>query len=188
MLTVATLALTISAGTVLAATLSGTASTNTLSGTAQGDLLFGRGGGDILIGRDGDDVLHGGAGADRIYGDRGKDVIHGGSGRDQIRADDGRRDVIHCGSGRDTVFADPVDFKVGCEVNGARALKGGVLATFEVAGERFEVWVTNHTTMSELYGLKRGASTATIPTAAFSREPARPHTMLPTAGILVPRT
>lgn len=154
LLATATLALAISAGTAFAATL---------SGTAQSDLIFGRGGNDTLIGRAGNDTFYGGAGADRIYGDGGRDVISGSSGNDHIRADDGVRDIVDCGAGRDTVFADPMDLKVGCEIDGSKALRGGVLATFEVSAERFEVWVTNPTTMSELYGLKRGTSTATIP-------------------------
>jgi hypothetical protein len=66
---------------------------------------------------------------------------------DQIHADDGVRDVVNCVSDRDTVFADPIDRLSGCEVNGKKALSGGVLATFSASGERFRVWVTNPQTI-----------------------------------------
>ncbi|RMH20010.1 MAG: hypothetical protein D6701_04300 [Gemmatimonadetes bacterium] len=42
-------------------------------------------------------------------------------------------------------------------------LEGGVLATFEVEGERFRVWVTNPATIADLEALRDGRSTANIP-------------------------
>jgi hypothetical protein len=36
------------------------------------------------------------------------------------------------------------------------ALRGGVQATFEVSGERFQVWVVNPQTIWDLYQLKTG--------------------------------
>jgi len=45
----------------------------------------------------------------------------------------------------------------------ASALKGGVLATFDVSGEQFKVWVTNPATIDQLLALQRGESAANIP-------------------------
>jgi hypothetical protein len=43
------------------------------------------------------------------------------------------------------------------------ALQGGVLATFDVSGEPFKVWVTNPATIEQLLALERGESAANIP-------------------------
>jgi hypothetical protein len=43
------------------------------------------------------------------------------------------------------------------------ALEGGVLATFDVAGETIHVWVTNPATIEQLVALEAGESTASIP-------------------------
>ncbi len=167
-----TLILALTAGTALAATLSGTDLPNNLGGTNRSDALLGRGGDDVVFGRGGNDLVHGGAGADAVYGDAGRDVIFGGVGADHLYADDGRRDVVSCGPGRDTVFADPSDLVVpGCEVNGKALLRGGVLATFEASGERFQAWVTDPRTMWDLSQLQRGESTANIPNGRILRGP-----------------
>jgi hypothetical protein len=42
-------------------------------------------------------------------------------------------------------------------------LTGGMLATFDVSGETFKVWVTNPQTIDQLLTLQRGESTASIP-------------------------
>lgn len=42
-------------------------------------------------------------------------------------------------------------------------LQGGLLATFDVSGETFRVWVTNPATIDQLLALEAGASTASIP-------------------------
>ena len=48
----------------------------------------------------------------------------------------------------DTVFVDAIDrVAPGCEANGLDALRGGVLAIFEMSGERFQVWVVNPQTI-----------------------------------------
>ncbi len=52
-------------------------------------------------------------------------------------------------------------------------LKGGVLATFDVVGERFRVWVTNRQTIRDLYALQQGQSTASIPSGRILRGPGR---------------
>ncbi len=171
MLTMTALILALSAGTALAATLFGTDLTNNLGGTDRNDVLFARKGDDVVFGRSGNDLLYGGAGADAVYGDSGRDVLLGGPGDDHLYADDGRRDVISCGPGRDTIFADPSDRVSGCEVDGKKALKGGVLATFEASDERFQAWVTNSRTMWDLSQLQRGESTANIPNGRILRGP-----------------
>jgi len=161
------------AGTAGAAVLTGTAASDMLTGRDANDVLTGRGGGDDLWGGSGADTLRGGAGNDQLNGGRGGDTLIGGSGDDQIHADDGRRDAISCGPGRDTVFADPSDRASGCEVDGEKALRGGVLATFKTAGERFRVWVTNPQTMWDLQQLQRGESTASIPNGRILRGPGK---------------
>ncbi len=49
------------------------------------------------------------------------------------------------------------------------SLHGGVLATFEVSGERFRAWVTNEDTIQEIFDLRDGVSTANIPNGAIRR-------------------
>jgi Ca2+-binding RTX toxin-like protein len=148
LLTTVALLLVMSAGVSLAATLFGTDGFDTLDGTGANDLLLGRGGGDIMLGKRGGDALSGGGGRDSISGDRGEDALYGGSGGGQLYADDGLRDSISCGGGADTVFVDAIDrVAPGCEADGLDALRGGVLATFEVSGERFQVWVVNPQTI-----------------------------------------
>jgi hypothetical protein len=53
------------------------------------------------------------------------------------------------------------------------ALRGGVLATFEVKGERFRVWTTNPQTIHDLHELRRSTSTANIPNGRILRGPGR---------------
>ena len=186
--TTVSLLLALSAGVALAATLFGTDATDNLAGTRGDDVLSGRGGGDIMIGRPGDDVVLGGAGPDNVSGDGGKDLLYGGAGGDQVYADDGRRDAVSCGGGTDTVFVDPTDHLApGCEIDGPDALRGGVLATFEVSGERFRVWVVNPQAIWDLYQLKRGLSTATIPNGRILRGPGRAGHNVPYGWHLDPR-
>ncbi len=48
-------------------------------------------------------------------------------------------------------------------------LRGGALATFDVSGERFRVFVTNATTIQQLIALRGGTSQATIPNGPIHR-------------------
>jgi hypothetical protein len=57
--------------------------------------------------------------------------------------------------------------------NRTGALRGGVLATFEVEGERFRVWTTNPQTIHDLRDLQQGTSTANIPNGRILRGPGR---------------
>jgi hypothetical protein len=50
-------------------------------------------------------------------------------------------------------------------------LRGGVLATFDVTGERFRVFVTNPTTIQQLVALRDGTSGANIPNGRIHRGP-----------------
>lgn len=50
-------------------------------------------------------------------------------------------------------------------------LAGGVLATFDVTGERFKVWVTNEQTIEDLFSLQSGESSANIPNGVTRRGP-----------------
>jgi hypothetical protein len=54
---------------------------------------------------------------------------------------------------------------------GPSDLRGGVLATFEVAGERFTVFVTNPSTVDQLFALRDGTSLASIPNGRIYRGP-----------------
>jgi hypothetical protein len=55
----------------------------------------------------------------------------------------------------------------------ARALRGGVVATFDVHGELFRVWVTNSEAIDQLFALQQGRSTASIPIGRLLRGPGR---------------
>jgi hypothetical protein len=55
----------------------------------------------------------------------------------------------------------------------AAKLKVGALATFEVTGERFRVWVTNPRTIQQLKDLRAGTSTASIPNGRILSGPGR---------------
>lgn len=50
-------------------------------------------------------------------------------------------------------------------------LAGGILATFDVSGEQFKVWVTNEDTIEQILALQRGESNATIPNGPILRGP-----------------
>ncbi len=54
-----------------------------------------------------------------------------------------------------------------------RALRGGVLATFDVHGETFRVWTTNRQAIEQLFALARRESTATIPIGRLRAGPGR---------------
>ncbi len=52
-------------------------------------------------------------------------------------------------------------------------LSGGVLATFDVEGELFRVWVTNAGTVAQLFDLQDGLSAANIPIGPLLAGPGR---------------
>lgn len=52
-------------------------------------------------------------------------------------------------------------------------LAGGIVATFDVAGESFDVWVTNPETIDSILALQAGTSAANIPNGVILRGPGR---------------
>jgi hypothetical protein len=51
------------------------------------------------------------------------------------------------------------------------ALLGGVLATFSVRGEVFRVWITNESTIQQVFDLRDGTGQATIPNGPLLEGP-----------------
>ncbi len=66
-------------------------------------------------------------------------------------------------------------------------LSGGIVATFEVVGERFKVWVTNPTTIQQILDLKAGKSQANIPNGALGRGPGQANHNQPWSWHLDPQ-
>jgi len=58
-------------------------------------------------------------------------------------------------------------------------LDGGVLATFDVGGETFRVFVTNPTTIQQLFDLRDGLSAANIPVGTLRTGPGQADHNLP---------
>jgi hypothetical protein len=54
-----------------------------------------------------------------------------------------------------------------------RGLRGGIVATFDVDGERFRVWVTNPQTIEQILALRDGTSEASIPNGRLRRRAGR---------------
>jgi hypothetical protein len=50
-------------------------------------------------------------------------------------------------------------------------LEGGILATFQVSLEEFQVWITNEATIQQVLDLRDGRSTANIPNGAIRTGP-----------------
>lgn len=189
LLVAVTVQLFFAVGLALAATpLVGSARADMLTGSGKADVLAGGAGPDDLYGAGGRDVLDGGDGRDQLLGGSGADVLSAGAGRDQVHADDGARDVVSCGPGSDTVFADRRDVVAAdCEVGGQAVLRGGALATFDVAGERFRAWITAPTTIWQLRRLASGQSTSNIPVGPLRRGPGRGWSNAPYSWHLDPR-
>jgi RTX calcium-binding nonapeptide repeat (4 copies) len=165
----------------------GTDRPDVLTGTPGSDVIAGMGGADDVFAAAGDDVVAGGDGDDQVLGGRGH-VISAGRGSDQVHADDRSPDVVSCGPGADTVYADRADRVAGdCEADGRALLRGGALATFAVAGERFRAWVTSATTIWELHELAGGRSAANIPVGSLRRGPGRAGHNAPFSWHLDPR-
>ncbi len=56
-----------------------------------------------------------------------------------------------------------------CPSPGGPDLEGGVLATFDVNGERFSIFITNPQTIDQVIALSHGQSDATIPSGRVRR-------------------
>lgn len=65
-------------------------------------------------------------------------------------------------------------------------LSGGVLATFQVSGEPFRVWVTNPETIQQIFDLRDGTSSASIPNGALHEGQGRADHNAPWAWHLDP--
>jgi len=50
-------------------------------------------------------------------------------------------------------------------------LQGGALATFQVSGEQFHVWITNDAVIEQIFDLRDGLSTANIPNGVIHEGP-----------------
>jgi hypothetical protein len=57
----------------------------------------------------------------------------------------------------------------GCDLVPEPTPRGGVLATFEVGGEQFRVFVTNPSAIGQLFALQSGQSFANIPNGKIRR-------------------
>jgi hypothetical protein len=64
--------------------------------------------------------------------------------------------VLACSSGEDPTATPPA-------TPTPHPLAGGVLATFDVTGQEFKVWVTNEQAIEALFALQAGTSSANIP-------------------------
>ena len=61
------------------------------------------------------------------------------------------------------------DYRLHITINKAFPLEGGILATFDVVGETYRIFVTNETTIEQVFALQRGESQATIPSGLIVR-------------------
>jgi hypothetical protein len=68
----------------------------------------------------------------------------------------------------------------------AGGLAGGILATFEVVNERFNVFVTNEDTIQQILDLQAGVGVATIPNSPVRRGPGEADHNLPYSWHLDP--
>jgi hypothetical protein len=50
-----------------------------------------------------------------------------------------------------------------CFAGSACGLRGGILVTFDVAGEKYNIFITNKETIKQVYAVQAGESRATIP-------------------------
>lgn len=66
---------------------------------------------------------------------------------------------------------DAKDYRLQLTVTKGPALNGGVLATFDVVGERYRIFITNEETIEQVFALQRGESQATIPSGRIIRGP-----------------
>lgn len=61
------------------------------------------------------------------------------------------------------------DYRLALTVDKRPALSGGVLATFDVVGERYSIFITNKQTIEQVFALQRRESKATIPSGRVVR-------------------
>ena len=61
------------------------------------------------------------------------------------------------------------DYRLRLKVDKNPALSGGILATFDVVGERYSIFITNSNTIEQVLAVQRGESNATIPSGRLVR-------------------
>jgi len=61
------------------------------------------------------------------------------------------------------------EYRLQLTVSRQPVLSGGVLATFDVVGEQYSVFITNKETILQVFALQRGESQATIPSGRIIR-------------------
>jgi hypothetical protein len=64
---------------------------------------------------------------------------------------------------------DKKDYRLKLTVKKA-ALSGGILATFDVINEQYNIFITNTKTIEQVFALQRGESQATIPNGRITKE------------------
>jgi len=64
------------------------------------------------------------------------------------------------------------DYRLQMTVDQAEELSSGILATFNVGGEQYSIFVTNDDTIEDILALQRGESQATIPSGKIIAQPA----------------
>ncbi len=57
----------------------------------------------------------------------------------------------------------------GCTSPESPELEGGILATFDVQGEEYSIFITNEETIDDVFALEAGTSNATIPSGKLLR-------------------
>jgi hypothetical protein len=57
----------------------------------------------------------------------------------------------------------------GCTSPASPDLEGGILATFDVQGEEYSIFITNEDTIDDVFALEAGTSNATIPSGKLLR-------------------
>jgi len=61
------------------------------------------------------------------------------------------------------------DYRLHLTIRTPETLSGGILATFDVVGERYRIFITNEETIEQVFALQRGESQATIPSGRIVR-------------------
>ena len=64
---------------------------------------------------------------------------------------------------------DKTDYRLQLTVTRKLALSGGILVTFDVVGETYNIFVTNRQTIDEVYAVQQGRSKANIPNGRLVR-------------------
>jgi hypothetical protein len=64
------------------------------------------------------------------------------------------------------------DYRLLLTVEAAEQLSGGILATFDVGGEEYSIFVTNPTAIADIFALQSGQSQANIPSGKIIPQPA----------------